>query len=325
MRTITGLINKYTERKLNILCCPTHERYQNGFSDVDANFYMIYFDGCKEWVDEYAKIPKNHFLWPKNVFPRGIRFDCVLSQSKFSQFQFLSRISKELHIPLISLEHTLPVPGWKEDQLKRLKHNMSGDLNVFISEYSRNRWGYKEEDSMVVHHMVNTELFKPGKNNINKVLSVVNDFKNRDIFCGYNLYNQVRQGMEDSFVLFGDNPGLSRKAESVEELSNIYSSNKIFLNTSLVSPIPTALLEAMSSGCAVISTATCMIPEIIQNGVNGFISNDVEELREYVSLLLSDNDLCEELGREARKTIERNFNKEKFTKSWSSIFKGICK
>ena len=56
----------------------------------------------------------------------------------------------------------------------------------------------------------------------------------------------------------------STPAESVADLVNEYCSSKVFLNTSTVSPIPTTLLEAMSCGSAVVSTATCMIPEIIE-------------------------------------------------------------
>jgi len=326
MRTINGLINKYTDRKLNILCCPTHERYQTGFQDIDAVFHMVQFDSCKEWITEYAPVPKNHILWHKDYMPKGIRFDCALSQHKFGQFQFLQQISSQLNIPLISLEHTLPRPDWSEEDLKMLK-NMRGDVNVFISEFSKGKWLFNDiPNSFIVHHMVDSDLFKPKTYRVNKVLSVVNDFKNRDIFCGYTIYQNIVELVEiDNFTLVGDNPGMSEKARSTEDLSNIYSSHEIFLNTSTVSPIPTSLLEAMSSGCAVVSTATCMIPEIIKNGVNGFLSNDEEELSEYIQLLLKDTKLARRIGDEARKTIIKDFSKEKFNKTWSHIFRSVCK
>jgi hypothetical protein len=326
VRTISGLINKFSDRKLNILCCPTHERYQTGFEDIDATFHMIQFNSCKEWINEYAPVPKNHVLWPKNYYPKGIRFDCVLSQHKFGQFQFLAPIARQLNIPLISLEHTLPKPNWTEQDLEMFQ-DMRGDVNVFISEYSKDKWGFNNiTNSIVVHHMVNCDLFKPSESRANMVLSVVNDFKNRDIFCGYSIYQKVVELVgKEHFYLVGDTPGLSKKAKSTEELVKIYSSMEIFLNTSTVSPIPTSLLEAMSSGCAVVSTATCMIPEIIKNGVNGFISNDEEELAEYIQLLLSDSDLSRRLGEEARKTIINDFHKDRFTKVWEHVFRSICK
>ena len=44
-----------------------------------------------------------------------------------------------------------------------------------------------------------------------------------------------------------------------------------------------------------------MIPEIIENGKNGLISNDPQELRGFLQLLLKDEDLAKELGDNARK------------------------
>ena len=64
-----------------------------------------------------------------------------------------------------------------------------------------------------------------------------------------------------------------------------------------------SLLEAMSCGCAVVSTETCMIPEVIENGVNGFMTNDEKQMERYLVDLLNDKNLAKEIGDNARKTI----------------------
>ena len=99
-----------------------------------------------------------------------------------------------------------------------------------------------------------------------------------------------------------------------------YEKNCVFLNTSTISPIPTALLEAMSCSCAVVSTATCMIPEIIEHGVDGFITNDEKEMREYLELLSSDEELALEMGKKARQKIVNHYSKEQFVNQWLDIF-----
>ena len=76
----------------------------------------------------------------------------------------------------------------------------------------------------------------------------------------------------------------------------------------------------MSCGCACVSTATCMIPDIIENGVNGFISNDEDELRGYIETLLKDEDLRSKLGAAARQTILDDFSEEKFINNWNETF-----
>jgi glycosyltransferase involved in cell wall biosynthesis len=66
-----------------------------------------------------------------------------------------------------------------------------------------------------------------------------------------------------------------------------------------------------------------MIPEIIKNGINGFISNDESELRGYIEKLLYDEKLREELGRNARKTILDKFSEDKFIEKWNKTFDKI--
>ena len=72
---------------------------------------------------------------------------------------------------------------------------MRGDINLFISEYSLGRWGWEDRnDTFVVHHGVDTKLFKPDKQieeKENHILSVVNDWINRDWCCGFEIWQRV--------------------------------------------------------------------------------------------------------------------------------------
>jgi hypothetical protein len=218
---------------------------------------------------------------------------------------------------LLNLEHTLPMASWTGN-LSQFKQ-MRGDVNVFISEYSREQWGWAEDDAYVIHHGIDTEVFTPPISPQRKlhVLSVVNDFANRDYFCGYNLWKEVTGGLP--VKLLGDTPGLSEPAKSIEELVKAYQQCGVFLNTSLVSPVPTVMLEAMACGCAVVSTNTCMIPDIIKHGENGFIYNNAKEMREGLELLLEDKELNAKLGAAARRTIEKRFSLDRFVTDWIAL------
>ena len=240
----------------------------------------------------------------------------LLSQNKFGQYQHALKFSERFQIPLISLEHTLPMPNWGKGR-RELMRSMRGAINVFISDFSKKEWGFNFGE--VIHHGVDTKLFSPGTGPRKaQLLSVVNDWKNRDWCCGFKLWQQVSASLP--VLVIGDTPGLSFPAKSPADLVNSYRSSRVFLNTSLVSPVPTALLEAMSCGCACVSTATCMIPEIIENGVNGFISNDPMELRGYAENLLRDPALAEKMGEAARATILSNFSLESFIIQWNRVF-----
>ena len=127
--------------KYNILTFPTHERYESQLAKTGHNFYAFSGEGAKVWDQNYAPIPDNYYVMPNNSIFQGIHYDFILSQSKFGQFQIASQINTErLNIPMISLEHTVPITAWPDGHKESLS-SMAGDYNVFISEYSQREWG----------------------------------------------------------------------------------------------------------------------------------------------------------------------------------------
>lgn len=317
-KKIINNCNINTKTKYNILTFPTHERYESQLAKTDHNFYSFNLPNFKKWNYEQVDVPHNYHILPEGDFCGYIEYDFILSQSKFWQFQAAKEIQKSLRIPIISLEHTLPTPQTlSKQQIDGMRH-MTGDMNVFISEYSANIWNVNGKTT-VIHHGIDTKQFNNLKlERSNNVLTVANDFINRDYCLNYSGWKRVTSGLEVKLV--GDTKGLSQPAESIEQLVNEYNTCGVYFNSSTLSPIPTSLLEAMSCGCAVVSTATCMIPEIIENGVNGFISNDENELRSKIEFLLYNKDAAEVMGVKARETIEQKFPESKFIKTWNAIF-----
>lgn len=322
IRTIRRKILRTEGEKLNILCSATHERYESMLAMTGHNFYAYTAivpgtnnaaEGMKPWNEKFAPVPDNYKLIG-NQIPLHIDFDIVLSQNKFGQFQALQPIAKSGQIPLVSLEHTLPIPTWPKTIIENCR-TMSGDIDVFISNFSLSAWGMTGE---VIEHGLDTDLFKPDNQKRESVcLSVVNDWINRDFCCNFTGWQRITHGLP-VFVL-GDTPGLSLPAKSTEELIQTYQKSLIFVNTSTISPVPTALLEAMSCGCAVVTLGTCMIPEIIKDGENGYISNDETILRSRIIELLQNPNLAAKLGNNARKTIVDKFNINRFVNDWNKI------
>lgn len=75
---------------------------------------------------------------------------------------------------------------------------------------------------------------------------------------------------------------------------------------------PYALLEAMSCGVPVIGTCTGGLPELIEDGVSGFVipPADPAALTESLCRLLEDGDLRRRMGRAARQRVEERFSVE---------------
>lgn len=321
MSIIENFIRRKPKDVLNILTFPTHERYETNLAKTGHNFFSFQVNELKKW-DRSVEVPDNYYLMPEGnkLFPRS-GYDLILSQSRFGQFQAATKINERLQIPIIALEHTTPTPDLNHNRLLQMG-KMVGDVNVFISYDSAQHWQSFGigRNLNVIEHCVDSSLFRPTDKfkREQRVISVANQFSNRDYCLNFSGWKRIVKNLP--FVLFGDNPGLSESL-SADKLCDEYNKSLVFLNTSTFSPVPMSLLEAMACGCAVVSMATCAIPDIIENGVNGFISNDEDELEAHCRNLLENPELAITLGQNAAKTIKERFSEARFISDWNEIFK----
>ena len=331
VQAIIRAATREREGRLNILTFPTHERYESNLCETGHDFYSVAVPGYTKpgWDTDYAQIPENYTLIQDiNNLPLLLDIDLVLSQNKYGQFEMAKEIANRYHCPLVSLEHTCPPnpelsPDMDGSAMIQAFYQRKGNINIFISEWSRSEWGWGENEAGVVHHGIDTDIFAPVipmTDREDRVLSVVNAWEERDWCCGYSLWQSAVSHGRFPTQVVGKNPGLSEPARDIYDLMEKYNNSRIFLNTSIASPIPTTVLEAMACGCAIVSTATCMIPDIIEHGRNGLISNDPQVLAEYVNTIRNDIDLATRLGKEARKTIEKHFSIAGFVEKWNDIF-----
>ena len=74
--------------------------------------------------------------------------------------------------------------------------------------------------------------------------------------------------------------------------------------------LPTVIIEAFAKGVPVVGTRTAAIPEIIKNGINGFLvaPNSPEELALRLAELLERQDLRDQFSIEARQIVECDYN-----------------
>lgn len=332
MTLVENIINKtnISKRKLNILCAPTHERYETNLTKTGHNFYAIRSNEIKDWYTTYAPVPENYVLLDKRLnpfeqVPRYVKFDLVLSQNKNGQFPVLKKIADQLDIPIITLEHTMPFPDWGEAAYREISKRY-GDHNVFISKYSMNAWQEINmepiKNPVVINHMINDSFYYDSfSQREKKILTVANDYINRDYCLNFKQYQKVTHGLPTFPV--GDTEGLSKKAESLDQLVEFYNSCKVFLNTAHVSPIPMSLLEAMATGNIVVSCNTCAIPEYIIHGYNGYLANSDKEMRDLLVKVLNtpESDL-KHIRYNAHKTIKDKCAEKLFLDSWNNLFYG---
>jgi len=314
-----NLVKEFTKEKPTVLTAATHERYQSYMDDLPFNFIMWNYQGAKEWDFNYAPLPANHEI--VNVLTPNIKPDVILSQHKYGQHQLFSKAARQLRVPLIQLEHTLP----QRDSDLNL-NALIGDKNVFLSQYSVNQWQFPMHHT-VIPQCVDTELFESRRKQQKSLslLSVVNEFDQRDGSCNYTGWKNITSSFSTKLV-GTSKTGISKPAENIDELIDIYNNHYIFLNTSRASTMPFSLFEAMSCGCCCISSATSMIPEVIQHGYNGFlydVNNDKDGKKLVQHILSLNKQTLQQIGDNARKTVIEKFSKTKFTQNWTNLINEV--
>lgn len=346
--TIIRQSTKEPNEPYNIFSYVTHERYGSCMATCDANFYL-WQNGAPagqqdfvkgNWVESYASIPLNHQILPRwnqspfEVVPPHVEIDLLLAQHKFGQAQQALQLKNHLGCPLIILEHTTVTNENLRQNTPQLKE-LRGDINIFISKSSAEAWGWDINDPSVeiIHHGVDTNLFKPIPGGIYTtdtykevqphILCVVNDWVNRGDILGWDIFQRVVANNKLACRVLGDTKGVSQPAKNVYELAQAYKEAAVFYNTSRHSPIPTVILEAMASETPVVTTDNYLISEVIINGYNGYKTNSEAEQLKHLQRLLVDKDERAELGRNARKTILENFNLSTFVERWNDVFNRV--
>src|SRR5690606_9264183 len=96
----------------------------------------------------------------------------------------------------------------------------------------------------------------------------------------------------------------------------------IFMMTSLFEGLPIALLEAMSTKCAVVSTKAGGVVEVIRENVDGFLCEvgDVNCLAAKTLSLVNNNILREELSIAARHRVKDAFSLDVMVNSLERIY-----
>jgi len=110
-----------------------------------------------------------------------------------------------------------------------------------------------------------------------------------------------------------------------QDIQKILPCIDIFVMPSIAEGLPNALLEAMASGKPIVTTKIGGIPEIIKDRFNGLIIPDKnsEILAKAIKELITDKDLSEKLGKNARYFIIENYSIEAITKKWEDLYFSI--
>jgi glycosyltransferase involved in cell wall biosynthesis len=108
-------------------------------------------------------------------------------------------------------------------------------------------------------------------------------------------------------------------------MASIYEAADVFLYASSGENFPCAILEAMSSGCCIVTTPVDGVLEQIESGRSGFVAEgmDGEALALCLETALRDRKVIELIGRKARESVSERFSEAEMIRKHSELYNRV--
>jgi glycosyltransferase involved in cell wall biosynthesis len=230
------------------------------------------------------------------------------------------------------LTRTIAVSGDVEASILKHKANLRVKLQTVLNGVNMQRFapGYPGAAE------VKKSLGIPARAHVIGTIAVFRFQKRLDVWM--DLAAEIlKQKPETHFIIVGDGPQkemltAKRKALNLEhrihfaglqeEVRPYLSAFDLYMMCSVFEGLPIALLEAMSSGCAIVSTNAGGIREVVRNEIDGLICDvdDYNQLPDMASRLLGDDVLRGRLAANARDRVAEGFSMAKMVKDLESIY-----
>lgn len=182
------------------------------------------------------------------------------------------------------------------------------------------------------------QLFAPDGE---KLLVHVSNFRKvKRINDVIGIFLGVRKHIKTRLILIGDGPEFKTAVDQADRegagkdlvvlgyrdaVEEIITSADVLLLPSETESFGMAVLEAMACGVPPVASAVGGLPEVVEDGVTGFLLpvGDVEGMTAKVLELLSNDEKRREMGRRARQTAFKKFNIDKAIDAYEDLYRSV--
>ncbi|HSL88120.1 MAG TPA: glycosyltransferase family 4 protein, partial [Ignavibacteriaceae bacterium] len=210
-------------------------------------------------------------------------------------------------------------PWLKPERIKVIYNGI--DPAIYKSENTkdlRNEFGFAEDD-FVIGFVGRLSIQKGVQYALDALKSVIEKYSNvRLLICG----DGELRGDVEKFVSENKLEGKIHLAGFRKDIPDIMKTIDVLLTPSLWEGFGIVLIEAMAAGKPCIATDTSSIPEIVEDGANGFLvpPKDSQSISESLIKLISDPQLVRQMGQAGIETVNQKFTIDKMIKEYESVF-----
>ncbi len=248
------------------------------------------------------------------------------------------------------LNKTLPVANWAKENIynsirKQLfaQTLLAADKVVVVNQETAGLYSkYVSESKIeVIPYGVVLERFSQGKPSKSSTIVAIGSLFERK---GFDILIDAWATIADEFPntsidIYGDGPQRTDLKKLVENreitdsvtfhgnvehkmIRDALSEARAFVHPSRSEGFPHVRLEAMASGCPVIASNVWGTHEMVRDGIDGMVipTDDISALGSAMRTLLSEPDLANEMGKNAREQAATKFDWEQIAQKWVRIY-----
>lgn len=196
----------------------------------------------------------------------------------------------------------------------------------------------------VIHNFVNCDLYRPAPDRRPKEKRLIHlsNFRpvKRVLDC-IRILNEVRRSTAAHLLMVGDGPergpaetlarelGLTSHVSFLgkrDHVERLLPEAHVMLLPSEMEAFGLAALEAMACGVPPVATQTGGVPELVTDGVDGYLApvGNVDVQAARVVQLLTDDLLYDRMSSAARRTAETRFAASRIIPQYEQLYREVC-
>ena len=328
-------------KKLKVVGVHWHTAHQHELAKLPFfECYDFIINPYRKWADTYRPYPKNSKEIP---FYTPGKYDLAIlhvdQQTIFEAERGNSvkkgRLYKELNetiqdIPKIVINHMTPFHDkYSTDRTVDIIKKLVGDNHMIVNSHeAKKQWGWGHT---IIHGMDIEEWV-----DLPKEPRCIVSLSKGGMEKAYRrtFLRAVIDRLEElnvPIVWIGND----RKFNNFKAYRDFIGSSLVYLHPAWQSPMPRARTEAMLSGACIVTTPYQDADTFIEDGVNGFLTSKVRitdprvmDNPEYTAnlikrLVVDEPELAIKIGQAGKKTAQKLFCKENFTRQWKEYLTEI--